>query len=535
MSANKTYHLKIQVLTPTFIGSNREDTLKNGVDYFKENERYFIVDWQRLFERSNENQLYDLKEYLLDNKSEELKTFVRQLQAAKPAAGELTGDVKMHVKNNLNGRLIIPGSSLKGAIRSVLVHFLFQASGMNRNDYIGKKKKNTEFLELLFGSLKDGENFMRFLQVSDAEFDTEQAFVRSKVFSLSFNRQERRILGGWKSARHGSEPEFNERGFVTTYEVLPMDSNASFRLNFSEKGWENASKQIKKWFDQETINRQIQQLENELASMQENDSRRFNVQKKLKKLRKRLRVLEVFKNIVQNENFTQALFEKINEFALQYAEKEIAFHEKFQQAEHSKKLIAAWQQIKKITEEAIKSGNQYAVLRLGQGSGFHNVTGDWQFDTHHITFAGKRGAYRGKNSAKTRKWAFEKKGNNFVFYPMGFVLIGDIPENLKNPFHSKYGTLSVYEPNQKKEVSFEPKSIDQLKQGNKITGEVVDAKFGKIYVKIHVKEIQDDVFEIRYNSGLEKGTKVLLKINQISGGKKGKPKKIMQLGFEKIL
>jgi len=66
------------------------------------------------------------------------------------------------------------------------------------------------------------------------------------------------------------------------------------------------------------------------------------------------------------------------------------------------------------------------LLRLGAGSGFHAMTGDWQFDDHTETGYHQGGRNHGKKKYKSRKLAFEwdeTRGNEgeYVFYPMGFI------------------------------------------------------------------------------------------------------------------
>jgi hypothetical protein len=57
------------------------------------------------------------------------------------------------------------------------------------------------------------------------------------------------------------------------------------------------------------------------------------------------------------------------------------------------------------------------VLRVGANVGFHAITGDWQHTNHYGPWIDSKHQIK----AKTRKFAFTKKGDGFDFHPMGFV------------------------------------------------------------------------------------------------------------------
>ena len=72
----------------------------------------------------------------------------------------------------------------------------------------------------------------------------------------------------------------------------------------------------------------------------------------------------------------------------------------------------------------IPSDNTYCILKMSAGSGFHSITGDWQFDDYSTgTFDRKRNK-EGKVLPKSRKIAIH--GENLLL--MGFVKIRPVSE-----------------------------------------------------------------------------------------------------------
>ena len=90
------------------------------------------------------------------------------------------------------------------------------------------------------------------------------------------------------------------------------------------------------------------------------------------------------------------LFGIINEHTKAYLEKELDFFKKYNEADRTSEII------KNIEEliQRIPSDNSSCLLKMAAGSGFHSITGDWQYDDYDKTgFNGKTG----KNKYKSRK------------------------------------------------------------------------------------------------------------------------------------
>ena len=84
----------------------------------------------------------------------------------------------------------------------------------------------------------------------------------------------------------------------------------------------------------------------------------------------------------------------------------------------------------------IPSDNTYCILKMSAGSGFHSITGDWQFDDYSIDSISLR-----KNGKTERSYGFDKMGklsksaksrkiaiNGDSLSLMGFVKIRPVSE-----------------------------------------------------------------------------------------------------------
>ncbi len=498
---------KIKILTPVHIGSENEP-LKEGFDYFTEKGKTHFIKWTEVFKDDRlsyevEKEIISgflpkpLKDELIKNK---LTTVKHNLS--------LKGDVREHITNRFTGNPIIPGSSIKGAIRSVLLNWLLNETN-ELND--ARRIQKWKFLnKKYFGNSSNGSDFMRFFQVSDVEFETEPDYIASKVLSLDGNS-----ISNWKHSQGFKNKKFKKEGFTTNYQIIPLNSiSEQLKIKWNEKQFSIfiKEKELKKIKNSHSPNRRkINEIEREI-----ND---------LKSLDKAYQSIKEFS--------ISKLFQIINDYTIAYADKEIVFHNKYNQAQYSDKLVEAWRKIKKLAQQAQEAGNKYAILRLGQGSGFHSVTGDWQFDDHLIErFEGRYAKKNGKKIPKTRKWAFRMNGNNPEFFPMGFVAIGDVPENLMfdNQISDKKSQpTDEPKPPPEPQKPYKPtwKSLKNLKRGDIIDAVVEDFKAPFLVCKIYVDEEKDKHFKVRYPAGKEKGTIIQLKINNIEG--KGENKRLPEI------
>ncbi len=536
---------KIKILTPTHIGSENEP-LKEGFDYFTEKGKTHFIKWTEVFK--DDRLSYEVeKEIISGFLSDSLKSELIQSKLTTVKQNlSLKGDVREHITNRFTGNPIIPGSSIKGAIRSVLLNWLMEKTGEKQNareKFINKKqessinkKQESSLQKKFFGVSSDGSDFMRFFQVSDVEFETEPDYIASKVLSMG-----RDYISIWK---HGpnikdKNKKFKTEGFTTNYQIIPLNSiSEHLKISWEKEKWEKELKKNRK--EQNDIKDKfslfVDKIEEEIENLRKRNNRSPRDERKLRELKN---IHNVYRLL--NEFSISKLFQIINDYTIAFADKEIEFHNKYNQAQYSDKLVEAWHEIKKLAQQAQEAGNKYAILRLGQGSGFHSVTGDWQFDTHIITGIkekdkkGKiinRGVINNKEAAKTRKWAFRINGNNPEFFPMGFIAIGDVPENLKfesQILDKKSQSTGNPKPQPEPPKAYEPtwKSLKNLKRGDIIDAEVTGFEKPYILCKVFVEEIKDKIFKVKYNAGKEPGTMLQLKVNNIEG--KGENKRLPEI------
>lgn len=371
---NKKYDLKIEVLTPLSIGAGAEKDWVKGVDFVVNKGKIYKLNLKKIvkegvnidrltsfFASKNEQGIINL---ITEPKLEKVSDFVMTLPADSP------NDIKAFVKNQLTGKPILAGSSLKGAIRSILF------------DYLRYRESDEK---QVFGSSVKGDEFMRFIKISDAEFDGT-SLVNTKIFNL---QRKRDWVGGWKHGGRETGDTFKSNGFNTIYECLnPSQSGfASIMLSLSQ-------------FD------------------------KFDKHLYLQKKR----------DILNND-----LFKVINNHTKDYLEKEKAFFEKYS-ADKTDLIIESIDKLLNL----IPSDNSYCILKMSAGSGFHSITGDWQFDDYSNGQLDRKRADKkdlktaGKILPKSRKIAVW--GEHFDL--MGFVKLTAISEKEKENERLKIEALA---------------------------------------------------------------------------------------------
>jgi hypothetical protein len=379
---NRKYDIKLEVLTPLSVGAGAENDLMEGTDYVVKEGVLYKLNLRKMLDAGIN--IESLSSYFAAKDSKSILNIVgSRLESVSDYTMSMpaksSNDIKSFVKNQLSGHPVVPGSSLKGAIRSILF------------DYLRDDEKNES---LVFGSSDKGDEFMRFIKLSDVEFkDTE--LVNTKIFNLRKAGNE--WTGGWKHAYSGqgaTTGKFNPIGFNTLYEVLMpgqksrgylMLSEGAFDL-FDHKSFYKEEMQVAKKIKEENKRKEKVAIINNLQSKVESKS-------------------EVIKDI-------SVLFKIINNHTKKYLEKEKFFFNKYS-AENSEKIVES---INGLISQ-IPSDNSFCIFKMSAGSGFHSITGDWQFSDYTNTEIWKDGRNAGKMKYKSRKIAVEKN----AFSLMGFV------------------------------------------------------------------------------------------------------------------
>ena len=388
---NNKYNIEIEVLTPLSIGAGGEKDWVRGVDFVVDNSRLYKLNLKKLV--ANGVKIDDLTTYFakkdeagiksrIAGKIENVSDFSMQFPA------ETDNDIKTFVRNQLSGKPVLAGSSLKGALRSVIF------------DYLGGKTKDGQDV---FGSAVKGDEFMRFIKVSDAEFE-ETELVNTKIFNLQGSGAN--WQGGWKKEQHKTENNFSATGFNTVYECIVPQQKGFSSIMFSENRFSN--------FCETYYSNEIKKLNIELDKVKDkNLNKQKSIEKQIKDLTLLSNLVEDKQNVLDLKDF----FAIINKHTKEYLKKERLFFEKYS----TDKTDDIIESIDNLLNQ-IPDDNLYCILKMSAGSGFHSITGDWQFDDYSIDGLDtskkvSRGLSRGNKSAKSRKIAI----CNGVFSLMGFV------------------------------------------------------------------------------------------------------------------
>lgn len=376
---NERNRIAVSVVTPLSVGKGNEGVWKPGVDYVYNRGKIYHLSLERmaaagmdvgqiaaLLAASNEEGLLKL----LGDKLEQVSDLSMECPVKIP------GDIRMMMREGLSGKPYIPGSSLKGAIRSALY-------GEWKGDAVGEKE--------VFGQMKDGSDFMRFIQVGDIVFDNT-FLVNTKIYNLTGEPYSEDWTGGWKH-RGGRQSltsqDFSPSGFNTLYECLLPGALAEGSIKIDETAFSHYT--------------QPQPLEEEKKKM-------FD----------------------RSEGFTpiENLFDIINNHTYDYLEREHAFFTQYSQGEHSQRIIGNINALMNMVNDCIEAGDS-CILKMSAGAGFHSITGDWQFPDHTQTGFHKsdirngieRNPHVGKKYIKSRKIAC---------YNGGFALMGFVKLTVKN-------------------------------------------------------------------------------------------------------
>lgn len=449
---NDRYNVELEVLTPLAICSGAEKDWVNGIDFVVADDELYKLDLHRLaaegvdmsrlaacFENKDVGGVKELIGTRLDDVSDFCMTLPRGISLDTG----LENPVKSFVKNQLSDRPIVPGSSIKGAVRSILFEFLISADGESGRSIKGAMR--SIFLEILtradrerrlqseirsvFGSPVDGTDFMRFVKFSDVEFDGT-SLVNTKIFNLRSN-DGRNWHGGWKHGRNNTGERFSNTGFNTIYEAVASHSYGIGSLMLSEKMFEPVM-----------------------------HSSAYSALKK--------RILTV------RGDAPSFLFEIINGHTLSYLNKEKAFFERYE-ADRTELIVSGIESLIRTVNSLQAEGNKSCIFKMSAGSGFHSITGDWQFDDYSINgLDGRgrisRGLLNGQKSSKSRKIAVD--GDRLSL--MGFVKMSVADDSAVNQFEARrqeelFLRKQQYEGKKAAEESLRLENEERLRQEREMT------------------------------------------------------------------
>ena len=364
---DKKYPIELEVITPLSIGAGSEKDWKKGLDYVQKDRKIYVLDLQKtvaqgvdvgrlaeLFLQYDEKGIL----HILGNRLERVSCFIFNSPMST------TNNIKPFLRTQLHNKPLVAGSSLKGAIRSALFNHLRNSENSN---------------EEVFGTMKEGTDFMRFIRVGDIEMPST-ILVNSKIYNL-WGRGEQ-WQGGWKYSRTNKEGdsftkgEYSPQGFNTLYECVAPGQKGIGYISLAGNAYD-------------------------LLERFGNKSISFATSKKT----------------LIHASISE-LFKAINNVTRAYLKKERAFFEKYY-AQRTDEIVTNIDNLLAM----IPTDGSSCLLKMSAGVGFHSITGDWQFDDYD-----KTGTWsNGKKKYKSRKTVEYKEQLQL----MGFVRLRSLAEEIE--------------------------------------------------------------------------------------------------------
>ncbi len=357
------YKVKIEILSPVHIGCDIEKNWQQGMDFVIKSGKIFKLNLSKIL-KSPRIDTERLSSALASGNRDAISAMLNNIDirniADKQFGFPVNGlnikdkEIRPNIYNQLTDKAIIPGSSLKGAIRSILLNKLIKERPPKAMD--SDRLDETEY----FGSI--GDSFMKYLRISDIEFEST-ALINTKIYNLQGGK-DGPFSGGWKKSPRETDDRFSNDGFNTVYEALMPQSTGYGRITIE-------------------------------------------------------------KDKITDISDIESLFSLINDYSDNYILQEGDFFKEYG-GDSSDIIIDS---LAEILDNIPADANDCCVLRLGAGSGFHSITGNWQFKEHYIKGISKdhkgrnRGMYDNRKSAKSRKIAIWDENGTINFAPMGFIKI----------------------------------------------------------------------------------------------------------------
>ena len=517
--------VKVSLLTPVHVGKGKEAEMKRNLDVFQDNGRTVFVNWDVLMQQLPVNEMKRMAGIVAGGNRESIKNTLLQWKRNYPSAFtsvpyRLHGSqFSPHIKTP-QGVPYLPGSSMKGVWWTI---FMTQQLDFSAISYKSVPDASSEWQNVLrepylhaerrMGLVRSNRGLIisienaitRHFRMPDIYFPAEQAeWWNTKVFGGSVNGHRHY---GWKNDRQGGySTQWNGTAFVQGVEAMAMRASS-----ITEWGYEPR--------------KCLWELRNQGWNLG-----------------------RLFRNGFPDNprTFWKNLFKWANTWMLRYLNREIEFFEAHAEPEHVDKVLATLRSLKSTVEEARQSGNTSAVLRVGFGSGFHAITGDWEYQDHLQPLK----IHRRRPWYKTRKLIFRNRNGHFELYPLGFVKVALLPEDDASPVIrledclpkavEKGPTDSLPQndtENDSREVAFEPprpavfeipsQGKKKLNRNNlpKIEGEVIAnplPPFNKHHrLRVYIrrghqgKPFEHEIEMTKFSNDLEKGTVVVAEVTQI--------------------
>jgi len=493
--------VKIKTLSPIFIGGSNAGILSPYSDYVQVDDKIILIDQNKLTELlSKDNSLIEEFVKGIRNMDQSgtrsnfsLINFIDNklkipLDDLKKEEYNVIGNIG---KNSINrtidssGRYFIPGSSLKGAIRTSIYYFWLKTSeeGKNKIDDLIKEvnKLYTEKISLEEenkATRLDNEKSNKLKELS------KPSFINNK---LSTFLDEKLLFGDINS--------FELRNFqVTDSEFIKKDNivlSNSMRFNLG-----NAKSEIPIWN----------------LCLNKNIFTKFEIS-----LNGKISNPELNKLLNLTTN---SLFSCINTFSKDSLSFEINIFESINNTEVKDALSGIIEYYQYLLNQIDKSQNKFCILRLGAGKTyFDNSIGLLIFNKDNEAFSkykmllgiGKVSKYARNNLFPVTRSFYNLNG---ALYPPGWIAMGQEIDNINFEISkTQWEKTDISLQNPLSENSHEP----EMKNKNWLCAEIIDTKTKPPIVKIIDGEHKDETTTLPgvnlENLSLGVGSKVLVELS----------------------
>ena len=419
MQAAHQLTCKLEILTPVHVGSG--DAWQQSIDFHLHDRALIVVDIEKLFEHllsipeNNGQTALDKYTQLLGqgNKGFKLENYLRDIDIDWENVAlskfdypydETTTEIR--TLNRSMRQIYLPGSSIKGAISSVLINTIKRKRNMDIGKY-KNERSDYKFIEDTIGRFD--RSISRFIRPVDVFLD-ESELHNVQLFNLYQNFD-------WESDYKTHK--------LLTLETFKTGTQGDLQLSV-DIDWLKLAEEHKQF----AKNQQF---------------------------------------VINRSNPIQEIFYHINRYTYDHLKKEIAFFEHYNQAEASEEIIYT---LKELQAQTLNNKDA-CILRLGFGSGFHAITGDWMYGSHLTPI---NQPDQNRKRYKSRKLA--------DYQPMGFVKLS-LPDDVP-----RLREWSVMEVPTKKTIKPSEELQTNYIESQEIQKAIMPDKFQPVFIDF--KDIQKE-------------------------------------------
>ncbi len=242
MTKNNSTVYEYRLLTPVHVGSGNKLSV---IDMVCEAKQCTVIDMDALFERLKHNTSafnemsargFNISDFLGRQRIKPQDVCRYTINNPESVRLRERTEILEMMKTGM-GAPIIPGSSIKGALRTAILHRLWEEMDDRETSAVirqvmnsrNKKERAAEKLnEFVFGKTPN-EDFMRALQVGDAQFNTSEMVLTDSVILNAVQ------IGGHMWKKWGKSNTADPRQAMHVYcEALRTDANAYGKINIDE-------------------------------------------------------------------------------------------------------------------------------------------------------------------------------------------------------------------------------------------------------------------------------------------------------------